>query len=94
MIIDCIIEQKEKYIQATDLTYKPDVKELNIQIITPKGRIINTTYEFKKLNIYKEDVLGVLEYGDYKFKIYNIEKIVFCDDNFPLSKLYISYKKY
>jgi hypothetical protein len=94
MIVDCIIEKKGDYILVTDLTYKPKIKKLNIQIITPKGRIINTTYTFNKLNVYGEDALGIIEFGDYIFKIYNVEKLVFCDRNFSLKKIYQNTRKY
>lgn len=88
MIIDYTLKQEKGYILACDLTHNPKIKKLNIQIITPKGRIINTVYIFKKLNIYGEAVLGTMEYGDYTFKVHNIEKLVLCNRNFPLRKMY------
>ena len=89
MIIDCTIEQVKDYILITDLTYKPKIKNLNIQIFTPRGKIINTTYTFKKVNVFSEEVLGVLEYGIYLFKINEVEKSIFCQNNFPLRKRWL-----
>ena len=94
MIVDCMIKQKEDNILVSDLTPKPKIKKLNIQIITPKGRIINTTYVFNKLNVYGENTLGIMEFGYYIFKIHNVEKLVFCDINFPLKKMYQNTRKY
>lgn len=88
MIVDYTIEQKGDYIIVTDLTYKPKIKKLNIQIVTPSGKIINTTYAFRKINIYGESVLGLLEYGNYAFKVHNIEKLFLCSSNFPLKRMY------
>ena len=76
MIIDYIIEQAGDFILLTDLTYKPKIKKLNIQIITPSGKIINTTYSFRKINVFGKIALGVLENGFYVFNVGGVIKAV------------------
>ncbi len=76
MIIDYIIEQAGDFILLTDLTYKPKIKKLNIQIITPSGKIINTTYSFRKINVFGKIALGVLENGFYVFNVGGIIKVI------------------
>lgn len=76
MIIDCTIEQIDDYMIITDLTNKPKIKNLNIQVFTPNGRVINTKYVFKKVNIFNEDVLGKLDKGKYIFNIGGMQKVI------------------
>lgn len=76
MIIDCIIEQVGDYVLLTDLTYKPKVGKLNIQIFTPNGKIINSNYAFKKVNLFGKNILGDLENGIYIFNINGIIKAI------------------
>ena len=94
MIIDCIIKEEKDCILVLDTTHKPKVKTLNIQVITPNGKIINTKYKFKKINIYSEKSLGDLEYGIYTFNIGDTIKYVDCKNPFPLKKLYVNWKRY
>lgn len=76
MIIDYKIEQTEEYILVIDLTYKPKIKSLNIQITTPKNRVIDIIYYFKKVNIFGKNALGNFEKGNYIFSIGGIVKTV------------------
>ena len=76
MIIDYTIEQSGDFIIATDFTHKPKIKKLNIQIISPSNKIINTTYYFRKINIFSKDILGVLENGIYVFNIGGVIKVI------------------
>ena len=76
MDIDYTIEQVDDFIIATDFTHKPKIKKLNIQIISPSNKIINTTYYFRKINIFRKDILGVLENGIYVFNIGGAIKVI------------------
>ena len=76
MIIDCTIQQLGDYILITDLTHKPEINKINIQIFTPRGKIVNSPYSFRKINVFGKKILGTLENGDYIFNINGILKIV------------------
>ena len=76
MVIDYTIKTNNTFIILTDLTYKPKVKKLNIQVITPSGKIINTYYLFQKVNIFGENILGNFEKGVYMFNIGGLVKVI------------------
>jgi len=76
MVIDCTIEQVGEYILVIDLTHKPKIDKINIQIFTPSGKIINSTYSFKKANVFGKERLGDLENGDYIFNVNGILKVI------------------
>jgi|688.fasta_scaffold1606966_1 hypothetical protein len=94
MVIDYIIKEEQKYILLLDTTHKPKVKTINIQVITPSNKIINTEYSFKKANVYSEETLGGLEYGRYSFNICGVIKYIDCINTFPLKKIYVDWKRY